>query len=266
MPIKTVDEAIEYIYGKIGRPLPISKSVGIGHTGAMKAVVQTDGTVRVEGWISTPNRDIEGDILEPDAFIGDALSDYMRRGAPMSMEHNTNALPVGYLTKSVVVKNGLILQSEENPDHPGTNFHYFSGGSGWYGSGVIYDKEAARHVTLGSVKSFSWIGMPKTWENLPGKGRHFKMAGSINPLLETTITAYPVNTTATMRIAKSLGYVPAVSMTEFLAFLKDQDKSVELINLLVPAARQTARSTVTGVLDMASHPAERKIVDYFKEK
>jgi hypothetical protein len=262
----TTDEAIEYIFSKIGRPLPISKSVGMGHAGAMKAVVQSDGTVRVEGWISTPLRDIEGDILEPESFSGEALAGYMQRGAPVSMEHNTNDIPVGYLTKSVLVKNGLILQTEENPDYPGTNFHYFSGGSGWYGSGVIDNKDAAVHVVTGKIKSFSWIGMPNVWEGLPGKGRHFKTAGAINPLMETTITAYPINTSATLRIAKALGYVPKISMTEFITFLKDEDKGVEIINLLVPAARQTARSTATGVLDMASHPAEREIVNYFKEK
>ena len=160
----------------------------------------------IEGWISTPMRDLEGDILEPEAFSGAGLSDYMARGAPVSVEHQTRNLPVGYLTRARLVRAGKVLQEEFNPKQAGGDFRYYSGGTGWYASGMIYDSELQKHISKGAVSSFSWIGLPVTWESLPGRGRHFKQAGSINPLSEVTVTGFPINTSASMHIVKGQTY------------------------------------------------------------
>jgi hypothetical protein len=163
----------------------------------------------IEGWISTPMRDMEKDILEPEAFSGDALAGYFQRGAPISTEHNTSGYPVGYMLRSTLVRQGQVIQEEKNPKHleADPEYRYFDPlGIGWYGKGIIYDETASKNVTKGAVGAFSWIGMPRLWDDLPDGGRRFKTKGAINPLLEATITAYPINQAAIMRIAKSHGY------------------------------------------------------------
>jgi hypothetical protein len=173
-----------------------------------KAYEKPDGSVAIEGWISTPLKDLEKDILEPEAFQGDGLTSYFQKGAPISSEHNTTGYPVGYLQKAVLVRSGAVLQEENNPRYDKAEFRFFDPlGTGWYGLGTIYEEKAAAGVRKGSVGSFSWIGHPKTWQDLPGGGRRFSEKGAINPLLEVTITAYPINQAAIMRIAKAHGYV-----------------------------------------------------------
>jgi hypothetical protein len=172
-----------------------------------KAYDKPDGSVSIEGWISTPLKDMEKDILEPEAFAGEGFTDYFRKGAPISSEHDTKGYPVGYLQKSVLVRDGAIIQSEDNPLHDKTEFLDFNGmGTGWYGLGSIFEPKAALSVRKGTVRSFSWIGHPKAWDNLGDGGRHFKAKGTINPLLEATITAYPINQAAIMRVAKAHGF------------------------------------------------------------
>jgi hypothetical protein len=172
-----------------------------------KAYVREDGSLAVEGWISTPMRDLEKDIMEPESFSGAALYDYMQKGAPISTEHDTNGYPVGYLQKATLVREGKVLQEENNPIQPGANYRYFDPAMiGWYGLGTIDDEVAAKNILKGKVRSFSWIGMPRLFDKLPDGGRRFSQRGAINPLLEVTVTAYPINTAAVMRIAKSYGY------------------------------------------------------------
>jgi hypothetical protein len=172
-----------------------------------KAYVREDGTLAVEGWISTPMRDLEKDIMEPESFSGVALYDYMQKGAPISTEHDTNGYPVGYLQKTTLVREGKVLQEETNPIQPGGDYRYFDPSMiGWYGLGTIDDEVAAKNILKGKVRSFSWIGMPRLFDKLPDGGRRFSQKGAINPLLEVTVTAYPINTAAVMRIAKSYGY------------------------------------------------------------
>jgi hypothetical protein len=172
-----------------------------------KAYVREDGTLAIEGWISTPMKDLEGDILEPESFSGGALHSYMQRGAPISTEHDTRGYPVGYLQKATLVREGKIIQEEVNPIQPGGEYRHFDSSMiGWYGLGTIDDKVAADNILKGKVRAFSWIGMPRIWDALPGKGRRYSQKGAINPLLEVTVTAYPINTDAVMRIAKSYGY------------------------------------------------------------
>jgi hypothetical protein len=171
-----------------------------------KAWTNDDGSVNIEGWVSTNDRDIEKDILEPEAFAG-SLEGYFARGAPISSEHNTDDLPVGYMIKAALVRDGHIFQEASNSRYTPTDFKYFDGtGTGWYGLGVIDEERSSVAVQKGKLSSFSWIGMPKAWEPLPGGGRHFNQQGAIDPLLEATVTAYPINPTAVMRIAKAHGY------------------------------------------------------------
>lgn len=173
-----------------------------------KAYDNPDGSVTIEGWISTPLKDIEKDVLEPEAFAGSGLTEYFQRGAPTSSEHNTTDYPVGYLKKAILYRAGTgIIQEENNPRYDKAEFRYFDPlGIGWYGLGVIDDPKAAAEVRKGKVGAFSWIGQPNEWEDLPGGGRRFSKRGAINPLVETTITAYPINHAAIMRIAKARGY------------------------------------------------------------
>lgn len=172
-----------------------------------KATQQSDGTVAIEGWISTPLKDLEKDILEPEAFAGEGFRSYFEHGAPISSNHDTKGYPVGYLQKAILVRNGAVIQTENHPDHPRAQFTSFDGfGTGWYGRGILDEAQAVDNVVKGKIRSFSWIGHGKDWEELPDGGRRFSKKGAINPLLEVTIAAYPINQAAMLRIAKAYGY------------------------------------------------------------
>lgn len=172
-----------------------------------KGTLLSDGTVAIEGWISTPLKDLEKDILEPEAFAGEGFRSYFEHGAPISSNHDTKGYPVGYLQKAVLVRNGAVIQTENHPDHPRAQFTSFDGfGTGWYGRGILDEAQAVDNVVKGKIRSFSWIGHGKDWEELPDGGRRFSKKGAINPLLEVTIAAYPINQAAMLRIAKAYGY------------------------------------------------------------
>jgi hypothetical protein len=171
-----------------------------------KAWVNPDGSVNVEGWVSTIAQDLEKDIMEPETFAGTPIKDYFAGGAPISVEHNTSSIPVGFVRRSALVRDGNIFQEELNDHHEPLEFKYFDGlGTGWYGLGTVDDEKAADAVMKGKLSFFSWIGMPRAWTPLPGGGRHFAEKGGIDPLIEVTLTAYPINRTARMRIAKAKG-------------------------------------------------------------
>lgn len=191
-------------------PTPVGKSFTI-----QKAWMNDDGSINVEGWISTNEEDLEKDVIEPEAFAGTTLSGYFERGAPISSEHNTRDMPVGYMLRSALVRDGQVFQMESNPRYPETDFKYFpETGTGWYGLGVIDEEIAARGISKGKISSFSWIGMPRAWTPKAGGGRHYTSPSSISPLLEATVTAYPINPNAVMRIAKAYGYSPSLRLTQ----------------------------------------------------
>lgn len=230
----TAEEAVAYaLKGSIQQPLGKNFTI-------QKSFIRADGSLGVEGWISTPAQDLDKDIIEPEAFSGATLHDYMLRGAPISVEHNTKVLPVGFLQKARLVRDGRILQDEDNPNHPKEDFRHYAGGTGWYGLGTIYDKNAAIGVMKGVVSSFSWIGMPQDWEPLPDGGKHFKKASSINPVLEVTVTAYPVNTSATMRIAKARGYTPRLDRQKMAELLANPLVVEAVVDILVPPGTASA--------------------------
>ena len=64
-----------------------------------------------EGWLSTPNRDLEKDITEPEAFVP-VLKSYFARRAPVTVQHGTQYLPAGHLQKAVVVRDGKVLATQ----------------------------------------------------------------------------------------------------------------------------------------------------------
>ena len=231
---KTTEEAMAYVlHGSFKQPL------GKGFE-LRKSYIRADGSLGIEGWVSTPAKDIEKDVMEPESFAGDGLHAYMQRGAPISVEHNTRTFPVGFMQKSLLVRDGKIIQQEDNPKHPVVEPRFYEGGTGWYGVGTIYDKAAAIGVMKGTVSSFSWLGMPVEWDNFPDGGKHFTKKGSVNPLLEVTVTAYPVNTTATMRIAKSLGYIPHMDRKRMAELLTNPVVLDAVVDILVPPGTASA--------------------------
>jgi len=230
----SAEEAVAYVLnGSIKQPL--GKNFAI-----QKSYIRADGSLAVEGWISTPQKDIEKDVIEPEAFSGAPLHDYMERGAPISVEHALKTYPVGYLQKARLVRDNTILQEEYNPKHPKEEFRYYNGGTGWYGLGTIFDKQAALGVAKGVVGSFSWLGMPVDWEQFPDGGKHFSKPGSISPVLEVTVTAYPVNTSATMRIAKARGYIPKIDRQRVAELLANPLVVEAIIDILVPPGTASA--------------------------
>lgn len=230
----SAEEAVAYVLGGSIKQ-PLGKSFEI-----QKSYIRPDGSLAVEGWISTPMKDIEKDVIEPESFSGAALHDYMSRGAPISVEHNTRTYPVGFLQKARLVRDNQILQEEHNPKHPKEEFRYYNGGTGWYGLGTIFDKQAALGVAKGVVSSFSWLGMPVDWEPFPDGGKHFAKPGSISPILEVTVTAYPVNTSATMRIAKARGYIPQIDRKRVAELLANPLVIEAIVDILVPPGTASA--------------------------
>lgn len=169
-----------------------------------KAWTQEDGTVAIEGWVSTPDPDLEKDIVEPESFYGETFEEYYGRNAPLSSNHDTEGYPIGHLQKGVLVRDGVIFQEEYHPTDP-AEFEFFDPNekrSGWYARGVVNDERAARSVQKGNIGGFSWIGNLREYEPIAGGGRRYHY---VSPLLESTVAAYPVNPKAVMRIAKAYG-------------------------------------------------------------
>lgn len=161
---------------------------------------EADGKTYIEGWISTPERDLQGDIVEPEAFIP-SMDRYFRVGAPLSSEHNIRKLPVGHVQKAAVVRDGNILKSANHPDEPNVEFEHFPAtGSGIWGRAVITEAETGTAIKAGNVRGFSWIGDPVKKTPLPGKGSVFH---EVNPWNETTVAAYPINQGAAVMAVKA---------------------------------------------------------------
>lgn len=158
-----------------------------------KALLDNGDTV-IEGWVSTPQRDLQKDIVEPEAFLP-VMDTYASLGMPLSSEHNTTAYPIGHGQRVAVVRDGKILKSSVHPDDE-ANFQYFPHtGSGVWGRYVITEAEASAAVYKGNVRGFSWIGIPIETEKLSGGGVRMTRLASWN---ESTIAAYPVNTGAVL--------------------------------------------------------------------
>jgi hypothetical protein len=216
---------------------PVVKSITI-----QKAYDGPDGSAVIEGWTSTEDRDIEKDVVPPECFEG-SLDSYMARKGPVSSEHDTRGYPVGHAQRVALVRNGTIFKSAVHPDDPAEFEHFPSSGTGMYGRYLITDPAAASSIRKGNVGGFSWIGNLRRYEPLPGGGRRFLQ---VDPLRESTVAAYPVNSKAVLTAVKA-----------FRADLEAAEGETELMGkleeLLEGAAKQIAaeeaakKATDTGV-------------------
>ena len=158
-----------------------------------------------EGWLSTPTRDLEKDITEPEAFVP-ALASYFSRRAPVSVQHGTQFLPAGHLQKAVVVRDGKILAEAEHPTDSAAFEHFPNSGSGVWVRGRLTESPARDSVRKGNCGGMSFIAMATEYSPLPGGGRRITR---LDPLQETTVAPYPVNAEATIAVAKAFGLSPA---------------------------------------------------------
>jgi len=187
----------------VSTPPKIRKALNVtGKTGGVvsKAWQTADGLTHIEGWISTDHEDLEHDIVPPECFKS-SLADYMRRSAPLSSEHNSRDLPIGHLQRSALVRDGKIFLTALHPTDSDVSFSAFPGtGTGWYARGVITDGLLGTSVAKGNIGGFSWIGNVREYEPLSPKGRRFL---KVDPLIESTVAAYPVNPKAVLVAAKA---------------------------------------------------------------
>ena len=167
----------------------------------------------IEGWLTTPRRDLEKDITEPEAFLGGPLKDYFERSAPLSLEHGTDTLPAGHLQKAAIIRSGTILETAQHPSDPAEFTALPSSGdaSGVWVRARITEEPAKGAVKKGNVGGMSFIGYYTKYTPLPGGGKRYQR---FDPLVESTIAAYPVNPEAAMkRVQKALGLPDAPQET-----------------------------------------------------
>ena len=159
----------------------------------------------IEGWMSTPDRDLEKDITEPEAFAGGPLAGYFARSAPLSLEHGTDALPAGHLQRAAIIRAGTIIEQAAHPTDPADFTHLPGDGavSGVWVRARITEEPAKSAVRKGNVGGMSFIGNFTQYTPIPGGGKRYH---KIDPLLESTVAAYPVNPKAAFsRVQKALG-------------------------------------------------------------
>lgn len=159
---------------------------------------ESDDTV-FEAWLSTEDPDTQKDIVPPEAFKG-AMPSYLARKAPLSTNHNMQGFPVGHLQRVALVRNGRIFDQGTHPDDPADFEHFPGTGTGVYVRGVVTDSQARTAVLKGNLGGMSWVGHLREYDLLPNGGRRY---GRIEPWLESTLAAYPVNTNATLVAAKA---------------------------------------------------------------
>jgi hypothetical protein len=170
-----------------------------------KAWTDEGGVTHIEGWISTEDQDIEKDVVPPESFL-DAVDGYMALGAPLTSEHQMRPAgrtleryPIGHMQHVALVREGQVFKAGLHPSDPADFEHFPGTGTGVYGRGVLTDPLASTQVAKGNVRGFSWVGLVRTIERLPGGGRKFLR---INPWRESTIAAFPVNTKAVLVAAQ----------------------------------------------------------------
>ena len=161
----------------------------------------------IEGWLSTPDRDLEKDIVQPESFEG-AMKGYFARRAPLSYEHHTDRLPAGHLNRAAIIRNGKVVSQVVHPSDP-ADFEHLSESiagtgtaTGVYVRGTITDEKIRKSVGQGDLGSFSYIANVTKFRYLPGGGREFLEQ---DPWLESTVAAYPVNKNAVITVAKAYG-------------------------------------------------------------
>lgn len=157
-----------------------------------------------EGWLSTPRKDGEKDVTEPEAFLEPAQG-YFSRMAPVSLQHGLINLPVGHLQKAAIVRDGVILKSFSHPTDP-ADFENFPGsGTGVWVRGLANEKPGRDALRKGNVGGMSFIANAAEKEPLPG-GRY--RYTKLDPWIESTIAAYPINPDAVIAVVKAFGVTP----------------------------------------------------------
>jgi hypothetical protein len=211
----------------------------------------TEDSATIEGWTSTEDRDIEKDVVPPECFEG-SLDEYMARKGPLSSEHDTRGYPIGHAQRIALVRDGKIFKSASHPDDDAEFEHFPGTGTGMYGRYVITDPVAATAVKKGNVGGFSWLGNLKRYEPLPGGGRRFI---TVDPLRESTVAAYPVNSKAAITAVKAFqADLEAAGETELMGKLEE---------LLEGAARQLEAEQAAKKAEQSVSKAD--LAQLFKE-
>ena len=210
-----------------------------------------EGTI-IEGWTSTEDRDLEKDVVPPEAFLS-SLDEYMARKGPLSSEHDTKGYPIGHAQRLALVRDGKIFKSATHPDDPAEFEHFPSSGTGMYGRYIITDPIAATAVKKGNVGGFSWIGNLKRYEPLPGGGRRYL---TVDPLRESTVAAYPVNSKAVLTAVKAF-------QADLEAAEGENELMGKLEELLEGAARQLAAEEAAKKADQSISKAD--LAELFQE-
>lgn len=153
----------------------------------------------VEGWVSTEDIDGDKDVVPPECFL-DSLDGYMARNAPLSSNHDKSGYPIGHMQNVALVRDGRIFKAAQHPSDPHAFEHFPGTGTGMFGRAVINNTDAGSQIRKGNMAGFSWIGNLTAYDPLPSGGKRYV---TVNPLLENTLAAYPVNDKAVMVAVKA---------------------------------------------------------------
>ena len=161
----------------------------------------------IEGWLSTPDKDLEKDIVQPESFKP-SMKSYFRRYAPLSYEHHTDRIPAGHLQRGAIVRDGKIITEATHRTDPAQFEHLQESmeetgtRTGVYVRGIITNETVGKSVDQGDMGSFSYIANVTKYKLLPDGGREFLEQ---DPWIESTVAAYPVNKNAVITVAKAFG-------------------------------------------------------------
>jgi hypothetical protein len=199
----------------------------------------------IEGWLSTPDKDLENDIVQPESFQP-AMKSYFRRRAPLSYEHKTDRLPAGHLQRAAIVRNGKIMHEAAHPTDPAPFEHLQESmaetgtHTGVYVRGVITNEQVGKAVGQGDMGSFSYIANVVKYRILPGGGREFLEQ---DPWLESTVAAYPINRNAVITVAKAYGLTDEETAMDWEAKLEELLAGAAAL----PAEPETAPAVKSGL-------------------
>ena len=209
---------------------------------------EADGSLFVEGWLSTPLRDIEKDSTDPEAFIA-PMQSYFDRRAPLSIEHGTKTIPIGHLQAAAVIRNGQVVKSMQHPTDPADFTALPVAGDGLWTRAVINEEPGRSAVLKGNVGGFSYIATVKKSEPLPGGRKRYK---EFDVWIESTIAAYPVNPQTIFSICKAFTGEPTMTPEEIQKAIAD---ALAARDATLADAAQKAATIAEGILTTA------KIVD-----
>lgn len=221
----------------------------------------------IEGWLSTPDPDLEKDIVQPESFTK-SIKSYFRRRAPLSYEHKTDRIPAGHLQRGAIVRDGQIITQATHPSDP-HSFEHFEESmaetgtrTGVYVRGVITNEMVGKSVERGDMGSFSYIANVTKFRYLPGGGREFLEQ---DPWLESTVAAYPVNQNAVITVAKAYGLVEEsmpnweTKLDELLAGLDEPAPEPVVKDLSAEDLKSVLSEFKTQIADEFSKKVEERV-------